>query len=111
MCLGTFGYSVNDHLNSSINCPSVSFRLSLSRLIDGDACQSMVAGVFQSGHLIVWDLSRGGASVLGDGEAQMCRLARWAEPDILLAGYQNGDVDVYQYKPAETKESLHMTHF
>ncbi|KAL7846032.1 hypothetical protein AOLI_G00242240 [Acnodon oligacanthus] len=59
----------------------------LKRLIDGDVCESMLAGVFQSGHLSIWDLRGGGlASVTGNGEAQLCRLARWAGPDTLLTG-------------------------
>ncbi|XP_072513432.1 uncharacterized protein palb2 [Salminus brasiliensis] len=77
------------------------------RLIDGDVCESMqVAGVFQSGHLSIWDLRGGVASVPGGGEAQSCRLARWAGPSTLVTGYLNGDVSVYQFKPTETKTTV-----
>ncbi|KAG9262266.1 partner and localizer of BRCA2 [Astyanax mexicanus] len=73
------------------------------RLIDGDVCESMLAGVFQSGHLTIWDLKGDVAGVLGGVEAQSCRLARWAGPSTLLTGYLNGDVHLYQFKPTESK--------
>ncbi|XP_036418535.1 uncharacterized protein palb2 isoform X2 [Colossoma macropomum] len=79
----------------------------VERLIDGDVCESALVGVFQSGHLSIWDLRRGVASVLGNGEAQLCRLARWAGPNTLLTGYLNGDVNIYQYKRPETKLICH----
>ncbi|KAL6481291.1 hypothetical protein MHYP_G00093710 [Metynnis hypsauchen] len=79
----------------------------LERLIDGDVVESMLVGVFQSGHLSIWDLRGGVASVLGNGEAQLCRLARWAGPNTLLTGYLSGDVNIYQYKPPETKGICH----
>ncbi|XP_017572776.1 uncharacterized protein palb2 [Pygocentrus nattereri] len=79
----------------------------LERLIDGDVFGSMLVGVFQSGHLSIWDLRGGVASVVGNGEAQLCRLARWAGPNTLLTGYLSGDVNIYQYKPPETKGICH----
>ncbi|XP_062865832.1 partner and localizer of BRCA2 [Trichomycterus rosablanca] len=69
------------------------------RLMDGDTCESALAGVFQSGYLAVWDLRGGASCVYADKLAEVCRLARWAGPNVLLTGYLNGDVSLYQYKP------------
>lgn len=66
-------------------------------LLDGDVSGSRLVGVFQNGHLAVWDLkeSVAKATVVLD---ESCRLARWAGPDTLLTGYLNGDVSVFHYK-------------
>lgn len=67
------------------------------RLIDGDVFGSGLVGVFQSGHIVVWDLGGRVAKVVGVLD-ELCRLARWAGPDTLLTGYLNGDVSVFQCK-------------
>lgn len=74
-----------------------SILLSLSRLIDGDVLGSGLIGVFQSGHVVVWDLRGSVAKVVGVLD-ELCRLARWAGPNTLLTGYLNGDVSVFHYK-------------
>ncbi|XP_066506193.1 partner and localizer of BRCA2 [Hoplias malabaricus] len=79
----------------------------IERLLDDDVCESLLAGVFQSGHLVIWDLRGGVSRVLGDGETQTCRLARWAGPRTLLTGYLNGEVNLYQCKPTEAKGICH----
>ncbi|XP_035390424.1 uncharacterized protein palb2 [Electrophorus electricus] len=84
---------------SPISCPATPS----ARLLDGDVCESNLVGVFQSGHLAVWDLRGGVASVFEDGVAELCRLARWAGPNILLTGCLSGDINLYQYKPPETR--------
>lgn len=72
--------------------------LSLSlRLVDGDVFGSGLVGVFQSGHIAVWDLRGRATKVVGVLD-ELCRLARWAGPDTLLTGYLNGDVSMFQYK-------------
>ncbi|XP_051558734.1 partner and localizer of BRCA2 [Myxocyprinus asiaticus] len=69
----------------------------IEQLIDGDVFGSGLVGVFQSGHLVVWDLRGSVAKVVGVLD-EMCRLARWAGSNTLLTGYLNGDVSVYHYK-------------
>ncbi|XP_056318571.1 partner and localizer of BRCA2 [Danio aesculapii] len=78
---------------SSINHPDQPKQ----QLIDSDVSGSRLVGVFQNGHLAVWDLreSVAKAAVVLD---ESCRLARWAGPDTLLTGYLNGDVSVFRYK-------------
>ncbi|XP_076846094.1 partner and localizer of BRCA2-like [Brachyhypopomus gauderio] len=78
-----------------------------ARLVDGDVCQSNLVGVFQSGHLAIWDLRRGVASVFEGGVTELCRLARWAGPDTLLTGDLRGDISLYQYKPTEATARCH----
>ncbi|XP_016105077.1 partner and localizer of BRCA2 isoform X2 [Sinocyclocheilus grahami] len=78
---------------TSINCPDQHKQ----QLIDGDVLGSGIVGVFQSGHLAVWDLRGSVAKVVGVLD-ELCRLARWAGPDMLLTGYLNGDVSVFHYK-------------
>ncbi|KAK2908577.1 hypothetical protein Q8A67_004414 [Cirrhinus molitorella] len=78
---------------TSINCPDQHKQ----QLIDGDVLGSGLVGVFQSGHLAVWDLRGRVAKVVGFLD-ELCRLARWAGPDTLLTGYLNGDVSVFHYK-------------
>ncbi|XP_057188840.1 partner and localizer of BRCA2 isoform X2 [Triplophysa rosa] len=68
----------------------------IQQLIDGDVFGSGLVGVFQSGHIAVWDLRGRVAKVVGVLD-ELCRLARWAGPDTLLTGYLNGDVSVFQY--------------
>ncbi|XP_056619448.1 partner and localizer of BRCA2 [Triplophysa dalaica] len=68
----------------------------IQQLIDGDVFGSGLVGVFQSGHIAVWDLRGRVAKVIGVLD-ELCRLARWAGPDTLLTGYLNGDVSVFQY--------------
>ncbi|XP_077061398.1 uncharacterized protein palb2 [Siphateles boraxobius] len=67
------------------------------QLIDGDVLGSGLVGVFQSGHLAVWDLKGSMAKVVVVLD-ELCRLARWAGPNTLLTGYLNGDVSVFHYK-------------
>ncbi|XP_056119522.1 uncharacterized protein palb2 [Rhinichthys klamathensis goyatoka] len=67
------------------------------QLIDGDVLGSGLVGVFQSGHLAVWDL-RGSVAKVVVVLDELCRLARWAGPNTLLTGYLNGDVSVFHYK-------------
>ncbi|XDV14594.1 hypothetical protein PO909_014825 [Leuciscus waleckii] len=67
------------------------------QLIDGDVLGSGLVGVFQSGHLAVWDLRGSVAKVIVVLD-ELCRLARWARPNTLLTGYLNGDVSVFHYK-------------
>ncbi|KAK9980612.1 hypothetical protein ABG768_000205 [Culter alburnus] len=67
------------------------------QLIDGDVLGSGLIGVFQSGHVVVWDLRGSVAKVVGVLD-ELCRLARWAGPNTLLTGYLNGDVSVFHYK-------------
>ncbi|CAM4501791.1 unnamed protein product [Leuciscus chuanchicus] len=67
------------------------------QLIDGDVLGSGLVGVFQSGHLAVWDLRGSVAKVIVVLD-ELCRLARWAGPNTLLTGYLNGDVSVFHYK-------------
>ncbi|XP_065110330.1 uncharacterized protein palb2 [Paramisgurnus dabryanus] len=69
----------------------------IQQLIDGDVLGSELVGVFQSGHVAVWNLKSRVAKVVGVLD-ELCRLARWAGPDTLLTGYLNGDVSVFQYK-------------
>lgn len=78
---------------SSINHPDQPKQ----QLIDGDVSGFRLVGVFQNGHLAVWDLreSVAKAAVVLD---ESCQLARWAGPDTLLTGYLNGDVSVFHYK-------------
>ncbi|XP_073698893.1 partner and localizer of BRCA2 [Garra rufa] len=78
---------------TSISCPDQHKQ----QLIDGDVLGSGLVGVFQSGHLAVWDLGGRVAKVVGVLD-ELCRLARWAAPDMLLTGYLNGDVSVFHYK-------------
>lgn len=66
-------------------------------MIDGDVLGSGLVGVFQSGHVAVWNLKSRVAEVVGVLD-ELCRLARWAGPDTLMTGYLNGDVSVFQYK-------------
>ncbi|XP_053332567.1 partner and localizer of BRCA2 [Clarias gariepinus] len=80
----------------TISTPSAS----AERLIDGDVCESALVGVFQSG-LAIWKLTGGVACVYANEPAEVCRLARWAGPNTLLTGYLNGDVNIYQFTPAE----------
>ncbi|KAA0722568.1 Partner and localizer of BRCA2 [Triplophysa tibetana] len=68
----------------------------IQQLIDGDVFGSGLVGVFQSGHIAVWDLRGRVAKVVGVLD-ELCRLARWLGPDTLLTGYLNGDVSVFQY--------------
>lgn len=81
----------------NVNSTVESILLSLSRLIDGDVLGSGLVGVFQSGHLAVWDL-RGSVAKVVVALDELCRLARWAGPNTLLTGYLNGDVSVFHYK-------------
>ncbi|XP_051751108.1 partner and localizer of BRCA2 isoform X3 [Ctenopharyngodon idella] len=67
------------------------------QLIDGDVLGSGLVAVFQSGHVVVWDLGGSVAKVVGMLD-ELCRLARWAGPNTLLTGYLNGDVSVFHYK-------------
>ncbi|KAI5090277.1 partner and localizer of BRCA2, partial [Silurus meridionalis] len=76
----------------TITSPSAS----TERLIDGDVCESALVGVFQSG-LAVWSLAGGVACVYANESSEVCRLARWAGPNMLLTGYLNGDVSVYEF--------------
>ncbi|XP_043097540.1 partner and localizer of BRCA2 [Puntigrus tetrazona] len=78
---------------TSINCPDQPKQ----QLIDGDVLGSCLVGVFQSGHLAVWDL-RGSVAKVVCVLDELCRLARWAGPDKMLTGYLNGDVSVFRYK-------------
>uniref|UniRef100_A0A673M5L8 Acyl carrier protein n=2 Tax=Cyprininae TaxID=2743694 RepID=A0A673M5L8_9TELE len=97
---------------TSINCPDQHKQ----QLIDGDVLGSGLVGVFQSGHLAVWDLRGSVAKVVGVLD-ELCRLARWAGPDMLLTGYLNGDISsssfqVFQWRqygdlPPLTLETLH----
>ncbi|XP_026060389.1 partner and localizer of BRCA2 [Carassius auratus] len=78
---------------TSINCPDQHKQ----QLIDGDVLGTGLVGVFQSGYLAVWDLRGAVVKVVGVLD-ELCRLARWAGPDMLLTGYLNGDVSVFHYK-------------
>ncbi|XP_051983239.1 partner and localizer of BRCA2 [Xyrauchen texanus] len=69
----------------------------IEQLIDADVFGLGLVGVFQSGHLVVWDLRGSVAKVVGVLD-ELCRLARWAGSNTLLTGYLNGDVSVYHYK-------------
>ncbi|MCJ8747683.1 hypothetical protein PDJAM_G00156250 [Pangasius djambal] len=71
------------------------------RLIDGDVCESVLVGVYQSG-LAIWKFTGGVACAYANEPAEVCRLARWAGPNTLLTGYLNGDVNIYQFTPTET---------
>ncbi|RXN30549.1 partner and localizer of BRCA2 [Labeo rohita] len=72
---------------TSIKCPDQHKH----QLIDGDVLGSGLVGVFQSGHLAVWDL-RGHVAKVVSVLDELCRLARWAGPNTLLTGYLNGDI-------------------
>ena len=60
---------------------------------------SAVVGVSPSGHMVLWDMRGGGACVMVGGISDDCHLARWAGPNTLLTGQNNGDVCVHQYTP------------